>query len=30
MDVLIATDEANLDKLLKALYEFGAPAIAKG
>jgi hypothetical protein len=29
MDVLIATDEANLDKLLKALYEFGAPSIAK-
>ena len=30
MDVLIASDEANLDKLLKALYEFGAPSIAKG
>jgi predicted nucleotidyltransferase len=30
MDVLIAIDEANLDKLLKALYEFGAPAVKKG
>ncbi len=28
MDVLIATDETNLDRLLKALYEFGAPTIA--
>lgn len=29
MDVLIAIDEANLDKLLKALYEFGAPTVEK-
>lgn len=29
MDVLIAIDEANLDKLLRALYEFGAPAVEK-
>jgi predicted nucleotidyltransferase len=29
MDVLIATDEANLDKLLKAFYEFGAPTIPR-
>jgi hypothetical protein len=29
MDVLIATDDANLNKLLKAFYEFGAPTIAK-
>ena len=30
MDVLIAIDDANLDKLLKALFEFGAPTINKG
>lgn len=29
MDVLIAVDETNLNRLLKALYEFGAPTIDK-
>ncbi|UCH92498.1 MAG: nucleotidyltransferase [Candidatus Aminicenantes bacterium] len=29
MDVLIAIDDANLDKLLKAFYEFGAPTVEK-
>ena len=29
MDVFIAVDDANLDKLLKALYEFGAPTVPK-
>lgn len=29
MDVLIATDDRNLNSLLKALYEFGAPTINK-
>ena len=29
MDVLIATDEENLNRLLKAFFEFGAPTIAK-
>ena len=29
MDIFIAIDDANLDSLLKALYEFGAPTINK-
>ncbi|MCP5053675.1 MAG: hypothetical protein GY940_41300 [bacterium] len=29
MDILIAIDESNLEKLLKALYEFGAPTVDK-
>lgn len=29
MDVLIAIDDANLAKLQKALYEFGAPTVDK-
>ena len=29
MDVFIAVDDENLDKLLKALYEFGAPTVPK-
>jgi hypothetical protein len=27
MDVLVAVDDANVDKLRKALYEFGAPTV---
>ncbi len=29
MDVFIAVDDGNLDKLLKALYDFGAPTVPK-
>jgi predicted nucleotidyltransferase len=29
MDVLIAVDDANVDRLYKALYEFGAPTVDK-
>jgi predicted nucleotidyltransferase len=29
MDVLIAVDDANVDRLQKALYEFGAPTVDK-
>jgi len=29
MDVLIAVDESNVERLLKALYEFGAPTVDK-
>ncbi|MBN2143828.1 MAG: hypothetical protein JW774_04305 [Candidatus Aureabacteria bacterium] len=29
MDILISIDDKNLDRLLKALHEFGAPAIDK-
>jgi hypothetical protein len=29
MDIFVAIDDANLDSLLKALYEFGAPTINK-
>jgi len=29
MDILIATDESNLDNLQKALHDFGVPAVEK-
>jgi predicted nucleotidyltransferase len=29
MDVLVAIDDANVDRLYKALYEFGAPTVDK-
>ncbi len=29
MDIFIAVDDTNLDHLLKALYQFGAPSISK-